>query len=48
MVTGRLGDIREKYLVEMATLLMVTLSFSELVAVTSRVFAGTCRNGAEI
>jgi len=34
-VTGRLGDIREKYLVEIATLLMVTLSFSVLVAETS-------------
>jgi hypothetical protein len=37
MVAGRLGDIREKYLVETVALLIVRLAFPELVAVTVRV-----------
>jgi hypothetical protein len=37
MVTGRLGDVREKYLVEIEALLIVTLSSPEFVAVIVRV-----------
>jgi len=36
-VSGRLGAFREKYLVEMATLLMVTAAGPEFVAVADRV-----------